>query len=273
MDDALLAAAVAALAARLPSPAEPPAAAVAAEAWRQAWRPAGDRLRVLLLAESHMATAAEELACPVLLPPGLDWPAPEPPRFLRHVYCPAYGESALAPGLPPRRKNLGTPPYWRLLAACEGAATPGLPLLRKASNPGPGPRLEAKAALLRRLRARGIWLTDASLPALAGPGVPRAGPARIRAALELSWDLYHGRLLPRLDPARVVVVGREVARVLGGRLDAAFPGRWTVVRQPTRATPSDWAAMTAAIAEACARFAPPPPAAPAAAAAAAAAAD
>ena len=61
-------------------------------------------------------------------------------------------------------------------------------------------------------------------------------------------------------------MGREVARVLGQRLDAAFPGRWTAIRQPTRATPADWDAMTAAIAGACARFAPPP--APAAATAA-----
>ncbi|MBK1662705.1 hypothetical protein, partial [Paracraurococcus ruber] len=71
-----LGAAIRALAAQMPM-AEPPAAALAAEAWRLAWRPA--RLRLLLLAESHMATAAAELACPVRIPAGLDWPLPELP--------------------------------------------------------------------------------------------------------------------------------------------------------------------------------------------------
>jgi hypothetical protein len=243
---------------RLPPLAEPPEAVLAAEAWRQAWRPAGP-VRLLLLAESHMATGAGELAQPLLrLPAGLDWPAPAAPRFLRHLYCPAYGEPALVPGLAPRA-NAGTPPYWRLMAACEGAGCPALPGLRKGSNPRLEARLAAKAALLHRLRARGIWLADASLPALSGPGQPRAAPPAIRAALEASWDGYHAPLLTALAPAHVLVIGRAVAQVLSARLDAAFPGRWSVIRQPTRALPADWAAMTAALAAAAARFAPPPP--------------
>src|SRR5918998_4277684 len=85
--------AVAELAARLPL-AEPPDAALAAEECRQAWRP--ERLSVLLLAESHIATSAADLSYRVALPPDLDWPGPS--RFVRHIYCAGYGEPEILEG-------------------------------------------------------------------------------------------------------------------------------------------------------------------------------
>ena len=240
-----LAAALRLLAARLPL-AEPPAAALAAEAWRQAFRP--PRLRLLLLAESHMATGAAELACPLRLPPDLDWP--QPAGFVRHVYCPAYGEPGLVPGLP--AGNAGTPQYWRLFAALDGTPAP-----TRAAWPDPAARLAAKAALLRRLRTRGIWLTDASLVAVAGPGGAREA-ARIHAeAIRSSWDRYHAARLPALAPAHVVVIGRAVAAVLRGALDAAFPGRWQAVPQPMGARrPGEAAALLATLAAAADHHAP-----------------
>lgn len=241
-----LAAALATLAARLPL-AEPPAAALAAEAWREAFRPA--RLRLLLLAESHMATSAAELACPLRLPPGLDWPVPA--GFVRHVYCPAYGERALVPDLPVH--NAGTPQYWQLLAAADGGAAP-----TRAAVPDLGARLAVRAALLHRLRARGIWLTDAALVAVAGPGGARAG-ARLHAeAVRESWRLHHAARLPGFDPAHVLVIGLAVARVLRPALDAAFPGRWRAVPQPMGAArrPGQGAALLATVAAAARAHAP-----------------
>ncbi|MDO9708151.1 hypothetical protein [Paracraurococcus lichenis] len=245
MQAAALAAALRALSARLPM-AEPPEAALAAEAWRQSWRPA--RVRLLLLAESHMATSAAELAMPLRLPVALDWPVPA--GFVRHVYCPAYGEPALVPGLPVR--NAGTPQYWRLLAALEGSAPP-----TRASHPALAARLAARAALLHRLRRRGIWLTDAALAAVAGPGGQRAGAAAHAEAIRESWRLHHGTMLPALDPAGVVVIGRAVAAVLRPALDAAFPGRWQAVPQPMGARGrAATAALHATLAEAARRHAP-----------------
>lgn len=240
-----LAAALEALAARLPL-AEPPGAALAAEAWRQAWRPA--RVRLLLLAESHMASTAAEIACPLRLPPGLDWPCPA--GFVRHVYCPAYGEPALVPGL--AAGNAGTPQYWRLFAALDGGTAP-----TRAAWPGLGARLAAKAALLHRLRARGIWLTDASLLAVAGPGGRRAGPGLHAEAIRESWRLHHGASLPALAPAHVLVIGRAVAAVLRAPLEAAFPGRWQAVPQPMGARrPGEAAALLATLAAAARAHAP-----------------
>ncbi len=228
--------AVAALAARLRF-AEPPEAAVAAEECRQAWRP--ERLRVLLLAESHIATSAADLAWRVALPPGLDWPGP--PRFVRHIYCAGYGEPELlegpagpgAPSPPPPRG--GTPQFWRLMAAVEGADCPAWPAIARRGTEI-GARLAAKAALLHRLRKRGIWLTDASLAALAVPSVRRHGGAALDVlALRESWRLYHEALLTALAPAHVAVIGLGVARALAPELDRAFPGRWSALRQPNGA--------------------------------------
>ncbi|WP_431267169.1 hypothetical protein [Dankookia sp. P2] len=240
-----LAAAVEALAARLPL-AEPPAAALAAEAWREAFRP--PRLRLLLLAESHMATTTAKLACPLRLPPGLDWPRPA--GFVRHVYCPAYGEPALVPGLP--AGNAGTPQYWRLLAALDGRPAP-----TRAAWPDPAARLAAKAGLLHRLRARGIWLTDASLVAVAGPGGAREAARVHAAAIRGSWEGWHAARLPGLAPAHVVVIGSAVAAVLRGALDAAFPGCWQAVPQPMGARrPGEAAALLATLEAAARRHAP-----------------
>ncbi len=232
MDEEALTNAVAALAARLPL-AEPPDAAVAAEECRQAWRP--ERLRVLLLAESHIATSAADLAWRVALPPGLDWPGPR--RFVRHIYCTGYGEPELldGPAGPEARPRGGTPQFWRLMAAAEGADCPAWPAVARKGTEF-GARLAAKAALLHRLRARGIWLTDVSLVALAVPSVRRhGGPALDVLALRESWRLYNGALLPALEPAHVAVIGLGVARALAAELDRAFPGRWSALRQPNGA--------------------------------------
>jgi hypothetical protein len=240
-----LAAALHALALRLPL-AEPPAAALAAEAWRAAFRP--PRVRLLLLAESHMATSAAELACPLRLPPGLDWPIAA--GFVRHIYCPAYGEPALAPDLP--AGNAGTPQYWRLFAALEGAAAP-----TRAAWPDSAARLAAKAALLHRLRARGIWLTDASLVAVAGPGGTRAAARHHAMAVRESWRLFHGAALPALAPMQVLVIGLGVASVRRPALEAAFPGRWQAVPQPMGARGmAAAAALHATLAAAADRYAP-----------------
>jgi hypothetical protein len=254
MSGAALEAAVAALAARLPL-AEPLNAALAAEECRQAWRP--ERLKVLLLAESHIATSAADLSYRVALPPGLDWLGPS--RFVRHIYCAGYGEPEILEGPlgPAARPHGGTPQFWRLMAAAEGAHGPAWPSVARRGTEA-GARLAAKAALLHRLRARGIWLTDASLVALAVPALRRHGAAGLDAlALRESWRLYHGAALPALAPAHVAVIGLGVARTLAVELDRAFPGRWTALRQPNGARAPDRAhEIWTSLASICDCFAP-----------------
>ena len=123
--------------------------------------------------------------------------------------------------MPARRNTGGCSRRWR-----------APPPPTRAAWPDPAARLAAKAALLHRLRARGIWLTDASLVAVAGPGGAREAARRHAEAIRESWHRYHAARLPALAPAHVVVIGRAVAAVLRDALDAAFPGRWQAVPQP-----------------------------------------
>lgn len=242
------------LASRLPL-AEPPDAALAVEAYRRAWLP--EKVRVLLLAESHIATSAADLAHRVVLPPGLDWLGPR--RFVRHIYCAGYGEPELLEGPPGagERPRGGTPQFWRLMAAAEGPDCPAWPGIARSGTEA-GARLKAKAALLHRLRARGVWLTDASLVALAVPAVQRHGDGSLdAAALRESWRLYHAALLPALTPAHVAVIGLGVARTLQKELDRAFPGAWSALKQPNGARAASQAhEMWTALSSICDCFAP-----------------
>lgn len=254
MSDSATRDAVAALAARLPL-AEPPEAALAAEACRQAWRP--EPLRVLLLAESHIATSAADLTYRVDLPAALDWPGPR--KFVRHLYCAGYGEPELLEGPlgPDARPRGGTPQFWRLMAAAEGAGCPAWPTIARGGT-AVLPRLVAKAALLHRLRARGVWLTDASMVALAVPALRRHGGAGLDAlALRESWRLHHAAMLPALAPSHVAVIGLGVAKALAAELDRAFPGRWSAFRQPNGArSPNLSREIWVGIASICDCFAP-----------------
>lgn len=235
---------VARVAERFPA-SEPAAAALAAEACRLAWRPA--RVRVLLLAESHMATTAADLGWTVRLPTGVDWPGPT--GYVRHLYCAGYGEPELLRGGTGATPLGGTPHYWQLMAIAAAVSWADV----RRTGTATGARMVAKAALLARLREAGVWLTDASLLALARPGGERCGAAQIRLALRESWRRYHADRLPALSPALVLVIGTAVAAALAEVLDRAFPGRWRAVPQPNGArSPAARAALWTAVAKACA---------------------
>ena len=89
--------------------AEPLTALQHAEAHRAFWRPRS--VRVIVLAESHVYTTAEETTLVVTVPWRARWNAPT--GFVRLVYCVGYGEPELVDG--PFFDPLGTPQYWKLL--------------------------------------------------------------------------------------------------------------------------------------------------------------
>jgi hypothetical protein len=87
-----------------PERAECLKAAVEVERLRLACRP--DRVRVVVLAESHVWTSRGEIRSRVLQPNGIET------GFARFVYCLGYGEPQLVePAVAP---NLGTHQFWRL---------------------------------------------------------------------------------------------------------------------------------------------------------------
>jgi hypothetical protein len=136
------------------------------EEHRQYWRP--DKVRVLLLAESHVYTAASELARG--LRRTLELPAGLPTGFVRLVYSLGYGENEL---LDERvGNNVGSPQFWKIFKSCvtRVGEVVDCSSLQRSPNTGAVLRLRSKLAVLEALRVRGVWLVDASVVALYRPG-------------------------------------------------------------------------------------------------------
>lgn len=201
--------------ARLLGPiAEPVEVLRHAEEHRAYWRP--ERVRVILLAESHVYTTTSELERRVILP---DMPGNDIPRgFVRLVYCLGYGENELLdrPVITPR--NSGTRQFWQIFYSCVNRVhsyADFAPLQRQTPFPE---RIRNKLILLRRLKESGVWLVDTSLAALYLPGQIKPAAAVVETALCISWDAYVAQAVREASPSHIVCVGRGVARYLGKRL-------------------------------------------------------
>lgn len=199
------------------------------ERLRQYWRPS--RVRLILLGESHVYTTSGELVS--RLKARKEYPRDLPRGFVRHVYCPGYGENELLddPILDP--PNRGCSQFWKLLFACVCAvSSPSQfhPLLKGRS--ALGNRLAQKLSLLDQLRQRGVWLLDSSIVSLyrpSGEGKPNA--RTIQLVQQSCWDDYVERVVVQAKPEGVLCVGSGVAAALSSRLDrTTIP--WEKVPQP-----------------------------------------
>lgn len=190
-------------------PVEPPEVALAVERHRWAWRP--PVVRLLLVAESHVYTSAEDMALRVrsdLLPPEARH---APTEFVRLVYCLGYGESGVLHGVYPSFRNRGTTQYWKIFGRVAGRNDH--PLVSRGFTLQQ--RLAWKVDVLRTLQQRGIWLLDASLNAIYAQSlvseVPVGAPAgRQRVPSELTeslhdiWWRHYGQWLIDQNPTAEV---------------------------------------------------------------------
>lgn len=147
---------------------EPVDVALAVEEHRWHWMP--HKVKLVLLAESHVYTTRDDVALSINASSLPQAARSAPAQFVRLVYCLAYGERSLLSGAPVGLKNHGTPQFWRLLGCVAG--TDGIRPTVKAWRQI-GPRLRWKVGTLLALQARGIWLMDASVHALYKPGGER----------------------------------------------------------------------------------------------------
>jgi hypothetical protein len=92
-------------------------------------------------------------------------------------------------------------------------------------------RLQNKIHLLKNLRAKGIWLVDASIVAVYGNGVNVSRKSRTEV-LRKSWKSYTKQVVTSANPERVICVGKGVAKVVETDLQALFPSRYEVIPQP-----------------------------------------
>lgn len=207
---------------------EPFEALARADEHREYWRPR--RVRLILLAESHVFTQASELEHSLrpdpLLPAGL------PRGYVRLVYALGYGEDRLLDRPIEGSRNSGTPQYWKLFFSCLNPIQANSDFAPVQSSQTPLPaRLANKLAVLHGLRDQGVWLLDANIAALYSPSTPKPKADRMANVLARSWDGYVGPLVRQVQPEGVLVIGRGVANVLGARL-GSLGVPWRAIAQP-----------------------------------------
>jgi hypothetical protein len=179
---------------------EPVEVAIEVEEHRWHWRP--DNPKLVLVAESHVYTSAQD--ADLRLSPGAVALNPPPPAsYVRLIYCVGYGEPELVPGANFNKR--GTPPFWDLFGrvtfrGSQPRAEDGFPT---------GDRLRWKVQTLQRLQAMGIWLLDASVHAIYRGNGDRLDSAK--AKLHQQWWEGYGRFtLQRCNDPKVWVVGKGV---------------------------------------------------------------
>lgn len=207
---------------------EPEAVVAEVDRHRRFWRPS--QVRLLLLAESHVYTTLTEISR-VLAPPG---PVPDdlPRSFVRLVYCLGYGEETFLDQPIGSPRNAGTPQFWKLFFGCVKAIQTNAdfaPILKGQSPEAQ--RLASKIGLLHKLRAAGVWLVDASIAALYGPGGVKPTYKNYIGALEASWDGHVGPLICDTAPEGILCIGKGVRSALEGRL-SKLSVPWGVIPQP-----------------------------------------
>ena len=193
------------------------------ERYRQFFKP--ERLRVALLAESHVFTSDEDRK--IVIPSLADLPG-YPTQYARFVYCLGYGERMFT-NEPQHPKRDGTPQFWKILFSCANriiAPADFKPVLAQTPYPE---RLQNKTRLLQQLKDRGVWLIDASIVALykQGKKVPN-----MLSVVQSSWNSYTRDVVVSSNPQHVICIGKGVARVVEGDLQKFFRNRYTVIAQP-----------------------------------------
>jgi hypothetical protein len=197
---------------------------------RQYWRP--EKIRLVLLAESHVYTTNEELRRTLKSHDQI--PKSLPRGFVRFVYCLGYGENELLDE--PVDSNPGTWQFWKIFHTCVHGATPASSfnlLLKKRTKLEA--RIQNKIVLLQDLKARGIWLVDASVDALYQPGKPKLS-VNYKQTLLTSWNGSIRPILQEAKPHGILCIGKNVARTLKSQLnDLNVP--WGAVPQPQARLP------------------------------------
>ena len=182
--------------------------AIEVEKHRWCWKPKQPKL--VLVAESHVFTTERETKFeldeskirPILKPEAVLLSN----RFVRLVYCLAYGESELLVPQTPPISNTGTPLYWDIF----GRVAFRCPQPRRDDGGNFDDRMRWKVDTLRELYRMGIWLLDGSVHAIFRREQGRL-PPEIQQELHKQWWEGYGRyLLSTCESPKVWVIGKKV---------------------------------------------------------------
>ena len=194
------------------------------ERYRRYWKP--DKIRIILLAESHVFTTEADRSISVS---HIDNLPGYPTEYAKFVYCLAYGEKGLTGNV--LHKRDGTPQFWKIFYSCNNRVTDKKDFKPILSITKYGQRLSNKVELLLSLKEKGIWLIDSSIVALYNNG--EKPPSKIMlSAIRKSWECYTADVIKEADPDHVICIGKGVAGVLEGDLREIMGSRYKVIEQP-----------------------------------------
>lgn len=176
--------------------------------WRDFWRPSA--IKILLVAESHVGEVSGDTNVRVSIPHSKL--ADLPRSYCRLVYCLGYGEDGLCTPEPAR--NTGTWQFWDIFGAIIGGLKQTQP--RKAMS-SLEERLQWKMDVLSQLRAKGVWLVDASVAGIYLPGGARSVVGhQYERMLRDSYERYVWPSVKDDPIEQIWVIGSGVRRALDG---------------------------------------------------------
>ena len=174
---------------------------------RNFWKP--DKVKVLLLAESHVFTRDSEhdnamkyhkfqelKECPT--------------GYVKLVYCLGYGEKNIA-NVP---INRGTPQFWNIFVSCLNQ---NIDSERKkillSQTPEFFQRIQNKILVLEELKERGVWLVDASIVALYNDA-KKPDSDIMEKIIKISWKDHVSKIIQDTNPEKIIVIGKGVHNIL-----------------------------------------------------------
>lgn len=192
------------------------------------WKP--EKIKVILLAESHVYTSKEEFSVSLNLS---KIPLPDyPGNFVKYIYCLGYGENELLKGVV--EKNPGTSQFWKIFHSCVSdiKEKPDFDPVLKTRNKNFSERIKSKISTLQKLKDRGIWLVDLSIVGLYIPGEPKPSIKLQNKVLSYCWEKLIREEVEEAAPEHLIIIGKGVGRVLENMLSAAQVKSLTVLNQP-----------------------------------------
>ena len=204
------------------------------EEYRYFWKP--DKIKVLLLAESHVCTTEEEynknlnkqeLQKLEDFIEEINWNN-YPKNYVKFVYCLGYGENKLLSNK--IKNNRGTPDYWKIFASC--VAEDGNTLedfFKKLNFKDNDERIKTKIKILKKMKRKGIWLVDASIIGIAGNNALR-NVSKKEKIIELTWDNYLEReieeIIEQNNLCGVIIIGKRVKNILEEKIKCIQKRIW-----------------------------------------------
>ena len=231
--------------------------------------PRKTNVKVLVLAESHARTFEGAVGLPSVVS------GCHEPFHIGHVnlvHCPSYGEPWLighdkSSPLMQEQSSIqtGTTNFWQVLATLAGdlddkdlsteeaahrTLKTAFQRVRKGDNKDPQKRMEAKIAILNRMKARGIVFADICPIAvyLTIPIIKKRNqktgheyttpefkiPDRLfKQILQIAWDNYAAHLIDALRPHRLVLLGKKGYQSVGKeRLEQVTNSFGTTIHPP-----------------------------------------